>query len=149
MKYQQQFDALSQLVKAATSDNDALSRAVLYLHDNFDRYNWVGVYLLDGENLVLGPWKGADASQHKVIPVGHGVCGSCALSCETEVVPDVNADARYLACFENTRSEIVVPIIREGTFWAQIDVDSDTPNAFSGEDIRFLEAAARLLADRG
>jgi GAF domain-containing protein len=63
-------------------------------------------------------------------------------------VPDVEADARYLACSLETRSEIVVPIIKNGSFWGEIDVDSDRPNAFGPDDVEFLEAVARLLPER-
>jgi L-methionine (R)-S-oxide reductase len=88
---------------------------------------------------VLGPWKGQQATEHVRIPVGQGVCGAAAASGQTEVVDDVNADPRYLACFPSTRSEIVVPIAHEGRVVGEIDIDSDRPAAFGDEDREFLE----------
>jgi L-methionine (R)-S-oxide reductase len=80
------------------------------------------------------------------IPVGQGICGAAAASGETEIVDDVDADPRYLACFASTRSEIVVPIADEGRVVGEIDINSDLPAAFSGEDRAILESVAALIA---
>jgi GAF domain-containing protein len=95
---------------------------------------------------VLGPWRGPEATEHVRIPVGQGVCGAAAASGRTEVVDDVNADPRYLACFPSTRSEIVVPIARDGIVVGEIDIDSDRPAAFGEDDSAFLERVAELIA---
>ena len=95
---------------------------------------------------MLGPWKGPEATEHVRIPVGQGVCGAAAASGETEIVDDVNADPRYLACFASTRSEIVVPVSREGRVVGEIDIDSDQPAAFGDADREFLERVAELIA---
>src|SRR4029079_17803859 len=116
------------------------------LHDRVEHYSWVGVYLVEGDDLVLGPWKGPEATEHVRIPVGQGVCGAAAASGKTEVVDDVNADPRYLACFPSTRSEIVVPISREGRVVGEIDIDSDQPAAFGDADREFLERVAESIA---
>jgi len=79
------------------------------------------------------------------IPVGQGVCGAAAASGQTEVVDDVNADSRYLACFASTRSEIVVPIAFGGRVVGEIDVDSDRLAAFGDDDRTFLERVALQL----
>lgn len=147
MNYAEELDNLRTLVRAAQRPEDAQARVVLYLYKNIPHYDWVGIYRLEADTLVLGPWQGAAATEHVRIPAGQGICGACAVSCRTEVVPDVGADARYLACFDDTKSEIVVPIIVRGRFWGEIDIDSGTRNAFSPADVRFLEAAAKLLAD--
>jgi L-methionine (R)-S-oxide reductase len=123
-----------------------LQAAVDLLHDRFEHYSWVGIYLVKGDDLVLGPWKGPQATEHVRIPVGQGVCGAAAASGETEIVDDVNADPRYLACFPSTRSEIVVPIAREGRVVGEIDIDSDRPAAFDASDRAFLEQVAELIA---
>jgi GAF domain-containing protein len=107
----------------------------------------VGIYRLEGGDLVLGPFQGKP-TVHTRIPVGTGVCGAAAVSKKTEVVPDVQADARYLACSFETRSEIVVPVIKDGGFWGEIDIDSDRPDAFGPDDVELLEAVARLMAER-
>ena len=88
---------------------------------------------------MLGPWNGPQATEHVRIPVGQGVCGAAAASGETEIVDDVNADPRYLACFPSTRSEIVVPIAHEGRVVGEIDIDSDRPAAFGEDDRALLE----------
>lgn len=147
MKHQRQFDEVKALVLAAKGPEDMQSRVVTGLRKNFPNYNWVGIYRLEGENLVLGPFQGKP-TVHTRIPVGKGICGSAAVSKKTEVVPDVQADARYLACSLETRSEIVVPILKGGAFWGEIDIDSDRPNAFGPDDVEFLEAVARLMAGR-
>ena len=147
MRYQHEFEEIRELIGAAQRSEDAQARAVLYLYENFGHYNWVGIYRLEGEELVLGPWQGEAATEHVRIRVGEGVCGACAVSCKTEVVPDVGADARYLACFAGTRSEIVVPVIKDGKFWGEIDIDSSDRAAFGPDDVKFLEGVALLLAE--
>ena len=123
-----------------------LQAVVDLLHDRVAHYSWVGVYLVEGDDLVLGPWQGPEATEHVRIPVGEGICGAAAATGRTEVVDDVNADPRYLACFPSTRSEIVVPIAYEGRVVGEIDIDSDRPSAFGAEDRAFLERVAELLA---
>jgi L-methionine (R)-S-oxide reductase len=123
-----------------------LQEVVDLLHDHVEHYSWVGIYLVEGDDLVLGPWKGPEATEHVRIPVGQGVCGAAAATGQTEVVDDVNADPRYLACFPSTRSEIVVPIARDGRVIGEIDIDSDSPAAFGDADREFLERVAESVA---
>jgi len=125
---------------------DVLDDVVEALHDGNEHYSWVGIYLVEGDDLVLGPWKGPEATEHVRIPVGEGICGAAAATGETEVADDVNADPRYLACFPSTRSEIVVPISYEGRVVGEIDIDSDRPAAFTEDDRVFLEHVAQLVA---
>jgi len=124
----------------------SLQEVVELLHDRIDHYSWIGIYLVEGDDLVLGPLKGPEATEHVRIPVGQGICGAAAASGETEIVDDVNADPRYLACFVSTRSEIVVPISHERRVVGEIDIDSDEPAAFSDEDRDFLERVAEVVA---
>jgi len=123
-----------------------LQAVVDLLHDRVEHYSWVGIYVVEGDDLVLGPWRGPQATEHVRIPVGQGVCGAAAASGETEVVDDVSADPRYLACFPSTRSEIVVPIARDGRVVGEIDIDSDRPAAFGEADRELLERVAGLIA---
>ena len=146
MKYQAQLHELSEFVRASKGREDAAARAVISLHKNFPQYNWVGIYRLEGKHLVLGAYQGKP-TEHVRILVGQGICGAAAVSHRTEVVPDVGADARYLACFAETSSEIVVPIIKGGKFWGEIDVDSNQRHAFGPDDVALLEAIAKLLAE--
>ncbi|HET7556046.1 MAG TPA: GAF domain-containing protein [Gaiellaceae bacterium] len=124
------------------SDEEVLQSAVDALQQQVEHYSWVGIYLVDGDELVLGPWRGPQATEHERIPVGQGVCGAAAASGETEIVDDVDADPRYLACFPSTRSEIVVPIFHEGRVVGEIDIDSDRPAAFGEADRATLERIA-------
>lgn len=117
-----------------------------HLRSVFARYNWVGIYLLDGETLKLAAWKGEQATEHTAIPIGQGICGLAARTKETVVVADVSKDPRYLACFPGTKSEIVVPIQEDGRVLGEIDIDSDTLDAFTAQDRQFLEVVANDLA---
>jgi L-methionine (R)-S-oxide reductase len=139
-------DAVERIINRGGDADDVLRQIVSVLQDRFDHYSWVGIYLVEGDELVLGPWQGPQATEHVRIPVGQGVCGAAAATGRTEVVDDVNADPRYLACFPSTRSEIVVPISYEGRVVAEIDIDSDTPAAFAEDDRRFLERVALLIS---
>jgi len=131
---------------AEQGGDGALQHVVDVLHDEVEHYSWVGIYLVEGDELVLGPWRGPQATDHVRIPVGQGVCGAAAASGETEIVDDVNADPRYLACFPSTRSEIVVPIALDGRVVGEIDIDSDRPAAFGEDDRALLERVASLVA---
>jgi L-methionine (R)-S-oxide reductase len=144
-----QGDALNGLRAAVAEASDpeaAAQRAVELLHDRFAHYDWVGIYWVDGSDLVLGPWVGPEATEHTRIPIGTGVCGAAAASGRTEIVDDVSRDNRYLACFASTKSEIVVPIFDGGDVVGEIDVDGSDLAAFDEMDARFLEEAAALLA---
>ncbi len=139
-------EAVDRIVNRGGDADDVLRAVVEVLHDRFEHYSWVGIYLVEGEELALGPWKGPEATEHVRIPVGQGICGAAAASGQTEVVDDVDADPRYLACFPSTRSEIVVPIAYEGRVVGEIDIDSDRPAAFDEEDRAFLERVALLIS---
>jgi GAF domain-containing protein len=140
-------NAIRAAVAAAPNAESALKQAVELLKDGVSAYTWVGVYLLDGNELVLGPYVGKP-SPHTRIPLGRGICGAAAAEKATIVVDDVNADPRYLACSIETRSEIVVPIMLGAEVLGEIDIDSDRPAAFGARDRELLEPVAALLADR-
>ena len=139
-------DAIAQIVEDGDGPAEVLANAVAVLAERFDHYSWVGIYLVDGDALVLGPWRGPQATEHTRIPIGQGVCGAAAASGKTEIVDDVASDDRYLACFPSTRSEIVVPIRHDGRVAGEIDIDSDKPAAFGPEDSAFLEDVAALVS---
>ena len=142
--YRGALEAVDRLVNRG--GGDVLRDVVELLHDRFGHYSWVGIYLVEDGALVLGPWKGPQATEHVRIPIGQGICGAAAQSGETEAVDDVNADERYLACFTSTRSEIVVPILYDGRVVGEIDIDSDKPAAFTDDDRVFLERVATLIS---
>ena len=131
----------------AADATNLMRQTVEMLRRERPHYNWVGVYLLEGETLVLGPYAGKP-TPHTRIPLNQGICGAAATTGKTIVVDDVNSDPRYLACSLETRSEIVVPIERAGKILGEIDVDSDTPAAFTDDDRVLLEAVAEILAGK-
>ena len=128
-----------------TDDRERAMTLAVQLLADVPRYQWVGIYLLEGDELVLGPFRGKP-SPHTRIPLGRGICGAAATHKATIVVDDVNADPRYLACSLETQSEIVVPIMDGDQVLGEIDIDSDRPAAFDESDRRLLEAVAALLA---
>ena len=138
-------------VKAAVdgiADPDELVRkTVQKIHEGSPLHDWTGIYLIDGEELFLHSFLGVP-SPHVRIPIGSGICGAAASSEKTIIVPDVNKDSRYLACSLETRSEIVVPIFRDGKVVGEIDIDSHTLDAFGSEDRESLEEVARFIASR-
>ena len=144
--YRGALEEVGRMLDRGGEPDDVLRAVVELLHDRFDHYSWVGIYLVEGDELVLAPWKGPEETDHVRIPVGQGICGAAAATGETEIVDDVNADPRYLACFPTTRSEIVVPIPFEGRVVGEIDIDSDEPAAFTDADREFLERVAALIA---
>jgi len=133
---------------ASTSGaNEAYARVCSMLEGRFAHFAWVGIYLVEGDDLVLAAWSGPEATEHVRIPVGAGICGLAAATGETEVVPDVSERPEFIACFPSTRSEIVVPIRNaDGHVVGEIDIDSDDLDAFDDEDRAFLETLAGELA---
>ena len=138
--------AIRSAVAASPNANAAMKQAVQLLKDAMPHYSWVGIYLIDGDELVLGPFLGKP-SPHTRIPLGRGICGAAATEKATIIVDDVNADPRYLACSIETRSEIVVPIMNGPEVLGEIDIDSDQPAAFGPADRALLEQVAPLLGE--
>lgn len=132
---------LSSIIESPSTDTTAKLEKICHLLDQeIPYYNWTGFYFKNGdkEELVLGPYVGAP-TDHTVIPFGKGICGQVAVSNETFVVPDVMAQDNYLSCSTDTKSEIVVPIIKNGENIGQIDIDSHQLNPFTDEDREMLE----------
>lgn len=118
-------ESVGQLASTAADARGLLTGTAALLERERPYYNWVGFYLLEGENaLVLGPFVGKP-TPHTRIPLNQGICGAAALTGETLIVDDVSADPRYLACSLETHSEIVVPMVRDGRVLGEIDIDSD------------------------
>lgn len=134
--------------RAAAADRDELLRhAVRAIESAEDRFDWVGVYLLDDDELVLHNYLGRP-TDHTRIPVGRGVCGTAVAEDRDINVPDVHALDNYLACSAETKSELVV-LIRDpagGTIHGQLDLDSDRAAAFGQRDERELKVVADWLA---
>lgn len=120
--------------------DDKLLQICELLDKNLEYYNWTGFYFKNGtkNELKLGPYVGAH-TDHVIIPFGKGICGQVALSNKTFLVENVHEQENYLACSIDTKSEIVVPIFKNGENIGQIDIDSHTVNAFSDKDQQLLE----------
>jgi len=147
MKYNDVLNDVRRLLEKQPDATSVMEAAVQTLKDRIPDYTWVGIYLLEGDELVLGPFRGKP-SPHTRIPLGRGICGAAATEKTTIIVDDVNADVRYLACSIETKSEIVVPIMDGETVLGEIDIDSDRIAAFTADDRELLEHVAAVIAQR-
>ncbi|MBJ8341937.1 GAF domain-containing protein [Antrihabitans sp. YC3-6] len=145
----EQYVQLAAQAEALTAgEHDRIANAAnvsaLLFHTLLD-VNWVGFYLFDGHELVVGPFQGKPACIR--IALGVGVCGTAATTRQTQVVPDVHAFAGHIACDADTRSEIVVPLVRAGALIGVLDLDSPLPNRFDDADRIGLEAIAEVFLE--
>lgn len=153
MVTQEQTDSLLAKIDDALGALDgrdaAIQAAMRLIAKHLPHYNWVGVYLLDGGVLHLGPYVGA-ATEHTLISVGHGVCGTAVAENRNMVIEDVRTLDNYLACSLETRSEIAVLIrdINTHQILGQIDADGHTVGAFDTSDEQLLGQIATRLAYR-
>ncbi len=123
-----------------------MANAAALIWQSVPDLNWAGFYRMAGGGLVLGPFQGKPACIR--IALGSGVCGTAATSRETQLVPDVHAFPGHIACDAASRSELVVPVIRDGAVIAVIELDSPEPGRFDAEDAAGMEGIAALLAGR-
>lgn len=127
------------------SPDALLGSAVRYVASLSPRFNWVGIYILKGKALHLGPFVGAPTERRR-ISVGRGICGTAILKECDMIVPNVNESDIYLACSLETQSEMVILIRdRKGEICGQIDVDSHVQNAFGAEEERSVREVAQEL----
>lgn len=136
------------IVSSTSTVEDKMQKICQLLHDEIAHYNWVGFYFRNGdkEELLLGPYVGAE-TDHTIIPFGKGICGQVAVSNETFVVPDVNLEDNYLSCSIETKSEIVVPIFKDGQNIGQIDIDSHVIDPFTEEDELLLNYVCSKVSE--
>ena len=130
----------SQAQALLRDEPDALANAanfVALLYNALDDVNWLGIYVLRDDELVLGPFQGQPACVH--IPVGNGVCGTAAATLETQRVADVHAFPGHIACDAASRSEIVVPLLVDGSLVGVLDIDSPSLDRFSADDQAGIE----------
>jgi len=137
---------IREIVNSHLRRDEKLRSVCRLLRENFPHYNWVGFYLAEGNELVLGPFEG-EPTQHIRIPFGRGVCGRAAKTKETVVVQDVSKETNYLACSPKVKSEIVVPIMKNGKFIGELDIDSHKLSAFTDKDREFLEKVCEIISD--
>jgi GAF domain-containing protein len=141
---------LQKVIDLITSNpENRLFRICELLKTEVYHYDWIGFYILDQEKneLVLGPFAGKP-TPHTNIAVGKGICGQVAESGRTMVVQDVTQVENYISCGLEVQSEIVVPIMKDGRFVAELDIDSHSPAPFTEADRKFLEKICKILTDR-
>lgn len=143
----QQYEMLAkQLDALLTGEKNVmanLSNASALLNQFFDCINWVGFYMMDDNELVLGPFQGLPACIR--IPVGRGVCGTTVAKKESIIVPDVHAFPGHIACDAASQSEIVVPLLKNGEVIGVLDIDSPEKNRFQEVDQQGLEHFVSIL----
>lgn len=115
------------------------------IHLNLSEVNWAGFYFFDGTELVVGPFQGKPACVR--IPFGEGVCGTAAKTRKTQVVEDVNAFEGHIACDPDSRSEIVVPLVKGDKLVGVLDVDSPVPARFDDDDRDGMERLASIYLE--
>lgn len=139
---------LENLGKRVASGEDGILDSLCHdLKDRIPSYNWVGIYVLKKQKLVLENFAG-EKTEHEQIALGDGLCSMAIVTNAIVNEPDVKGNSKYLACFPSTKSEIVVPIKHNGRAIGEIDIDSDTKNAFGSSDEEFLASLAEIIAEK-
>ncbi len=147
-KHSRYQDLLVQIEAFADASDNPISvlsncAAVMKMHF-LEEYFWVGFYIVDGEELFLGPFQGTPACTR--IKFGRGVCGTAWKERRSLVVEDVEAFPGHIACSSLSRSEVVVPLFSDGVVVGEIDIDSTDLSTFDDTDREYLEKAAALIA---
>ena len=137
---------IKEIANSRLKRDEKLRSICKLLRENFTHFDWVGFYLASGNELVLGPFEG-EPTEHVRIPFGKGVCGRAAQTQKTLVVQDVSKEINYLACSPKVKSEIVVPILKNGNFVGELDIDSHMLSAFTEEDRKFLEKVCEIISN--
>jgi GAF domain-containing protein len=153
MEKEKQFEQITAAVNDIVASNkkrdEKLRQICQLLHDEIAYYDWVGFYLVDPQNereLLLGPYVG-EPTDHVRIAFGQGICGQAAEREETFVIQDVSKENNYLSCSVSVKSEIVVPIFKDGKIAGELDIDSHTLAPFTEADRQHLEKICAILAD--
>ncbi len=136
----QQLSALTQGIIYETAN---LANASALLYQELERINWAGFYKVEDGQLVLGPFQGRTACI--LIPLGKGVCGTAAAQDRVLRVPDVHKFEGHIACDSASRSEIVLPVHKNGKVWGVLDIDSPETDRFSPEDQAGLQEFVQIL----
>ena len=143
------FSSLLPLVEKAVNSNltreEKLLEVCKILFEKVPHYNWVGIYFVSGEKLGLGPYVG-EPTKHVRIKFGEGICGQAAITKDVFVVQDVSKESNYLSCSPKVKSEIVLPIFKNGEFVGELDIDSHHLSPFTHEDEEFLREVSSLIS---
>ncbi|MDW5471320.1 GAF domain-containing protein [Staphylococcus equorum] len=141
------YDLLQKQVASLIEDESnliaILSNVSALLNDSLDQINWVGFYLIENNELILGPFQGHPACVH--IAIGKGVCGTAVETNESQLVEDVNAFPGHIACDANSKSEVVVPIHKDNQVIGVLDIDAPITNRFSNTDKIALEEIVKII----
>ncbi len=132
-------------LSSAESPETALRSVCTLLREGVEHYDWVGFYMVEGDELVLGPYSGAP-TEHVRIGFGEGICGQAAETGNVFVVQDVSKESNYLSCSPDVRSEIVLPIYDDGEIIGELDIDSHRISPFGDEDRKMLEKVCSMVA---
>lgn len=145
----EQYVSLIKQVKALLDRKDNwlsnLSNFTAALSQAFAKISWAGFYIYDGNRLYLGPFQGKIACTN--IDMNKGVCGTAAYERKTIIVPDVNKFPGHIACDSNSRSEIVIPLLKSGKLFGVLDIDSAEYNSFDEKDEKYLQELCIFLVD--
>ncbi|MGW7906841.1 GAF domain-containing protein [Staphylococcus pseudoxylosus] len=137
---------VSSLIEDESNLIAILSNVSALLNDSLDQVNWVGFYLIENNELILGPFQGHPACVH--IAIGSGVCGTAVAQDETQLVADVHAFPGHIACDANSKSEIVVPIHQNEQVIGVLDIDAPITNRFSETDKNALENIVKTIENQ-
>jgi L-methionine (R)-S-oxide reductase len=138
----------SQLKSLLTKEDNLisnLSNLTAAIKDTFEKVSWVGFYLFDGQKLYLGPFQGKVACTN--IEIGKGVCGTSAERKQTIIVPDVDKFPGHIACDSDSKSEIVIPLVKRDRLLGVLDLDSHEYNSFGSIDKEYLEEICKFLCE--
>lgn len=144
------YRALLPQIESLLNENEPLisnlANVTAALKEAFDKISWVGFYLMKENQLFLGPFQGKIACT--IIEVGKGVCGTAAANKKTMIVEDVEKFPGHIACDSGSRSEIVVPLLKNNIVYGVLDLDSYQLSAFNFLDQQYLEKLCKLLSDK-
>jgi GAF domain-containing protein len=150
LSLEEQYELLLPQIKALVAPDENflsnLSNFTAILKQTFDKISWVGFYLFDGDKLYLGPFQGKVACTQ--ISLGKGVCGTSAQEQKTIIVPDVNKFPGHIFCDDNSKSEIVIPIVKDKKLLGVLDLDSSEYDSFNETDQKYLELICEYLANK-
>jgi L-methionine (R)-S-oxide reductase len=148
MKIKEIQDKIIDIITNNTSAENTLQEICDYLKAEIEYYNWVGFYFKNGEKLELKLAQFAGKpTEHNIIPFGKGICGQVAVSNKNFVVQDVNEQDNYISCGFEVKSEIVIPIFKNGKNIGQIDIDSHHVSPFTQLDEELLEFVCEKVSN--
>lgn len=143
--YKELLSSIKALIEGVNSPISNYANVSAAIFDALPNVNWAGFYFLKENKLILGPFQGKPACVQ--IPLGKGVCGTAMSKAQTLIVPNVYIFPGHIACDSSSRSEIVIPIVKDGIKIGVLDIDSPKINCFNEIDQHYLENIVNLLFD--